>query len=203
MNTNRRAAETQGRRGRFSPLRFCALCVSAAINRFKPGTSCGRISARRGVSLVELLIAMLILALVCIAWLEIIGIQSARKEARRREAVERLAGMMDAFMYVKKSSSIPAGYYECVTITNVESGVPVPEITFNKKEPKVYPLFSSDISPIGYSLQVVKKSDLPNTERFAGEWGSSSWLVGSLYNQSDVAPQGQKAFFSLPVSLGR
>ena len=56
-------------------------------------------SAHSGVSLVELLIAMFILALVCIAWLQIIGIQSARKEARRREAVERLSGMMDAFLY--------------------------------------------------------------------------------------------------------
>jgi prepilin-type N-terminal cleavage/methylation domain-containing protein len=56
-------------------------------------------SSRRGVTLVELMIAMLILTIVCISWLKIIGIQSARKEARRREAVERLAGMMDAFMY--------------------------------------------------------------------------------------------------------
>ncbi len=57
-----------------------------------------RFASRRGVTLVELLIAMLILAIVCMSWFEILSIQSAKREALRREGVERLAGMMEAFL---------------------------------------------------------------------------------------------------------
>ncbi len=55
-------------------------------------------SLRRGVTLVELMISMLILVIVCLSWFEILSIQSAKREALRREGVERLAGMMEAFL---------------------------------------------------------------------------------------------------------
>lgn len=63
---------------------------------FLPGRL--RVAARRGVTLVELMIAMLILTIVCLSWFEILSIQSAKREALRREGVERLAGMMEAFI---------------------------------------------------------------------------------------------------------
>ena len=53
------------------------------------------IKSSPGYSLVEFLVAMLILALVSLSWLTIAQVQSANRESYRREAVERLAGMMD------------------------------------------------------------------------------------------------------------
>lgn len=199
MNTNRRAAETQGRRGRFSPLRFCALCVSAAINRFKPGTPCGRVSARRGVSLVELLIAMLILALVCIAWLEIIGIQSARKEARRREAVERLAGMMDAFMYIKFNDAESVANNACYKF---ERSGPTLKFVKDAGTNTVHAVFDNGVSPVGYQLHVVKRPLLPEGASFTNWVESSRWLVGRLFERSGTIGEAGRPFFVVPVYLG-
>ena len=106
-----------------------------------------RLSARRGVTLVVLLVSMLILTIVCIAWLQIIGIQSARKEARRREAVERLVGMMDAFMYCNKTktSFSPGGWQ-----MKYENGGSVKFYSAPTNE--VFAVFDGDVSPIGYQL---------------------------------------------------
>lgn len=70
-----------------------------------------RFSARRGVTLVELMISMLILTIVCLSWFEILSIQSAKREALRREGVERLAGMMEAFI---ASFYLPAGAQDVI-----------------------------------------------------------------------------------------
>ena len=158
-----------------------------------------RLAARRGVTLVELLVSMLILTIVCLAWLEIIGIQSARKEARRREAVERLAGMMDAFMYTYRQTSL--GFGTCYRMIldkgngrlNFEGGV----------DNEVYALFESDVSPIGYQIQVVKKSALPNADSFGSSWGASCrWLVGRLYDRHGLLAEAGRPFFVMPVCMG-
>ena len=162
-----------------------------------------RIAARRGLSLVELMISMLILAIVCIAWLQIIGIQSARKEARRREAVERLAGMMDAFMYLGSSSgTIDAGSYEMVRVGDT--------ITFNRAygANTVFPIFDGDVSPIGYRLCITNYSALLGAS-LSRDWKPEDryikgfWLVGSLYNGNGTVDQAGKPFFTLPVCTGR
>ena len=162
-----------------------------------------RIAARRGVSLVELMISMLILAIVCIAWLQIIGIQSARKEARRREAVERLAGMMDAFMYLGSSSgTIDSGGYEMVRDGNA--------ITFKRayNANAVYPMFDGDVSPIGYRLCITNYSALLGAS-LSKDWQPADrfvkgfWLVGSLYNGNGTVDQAGKPFFTLSVCTGR
>lgn len=152
-----------------------------------------RFVARRGVTLVELMIAMLILTIVCISWLEIIGIQSARKEARRREAVERLAGMMDAFMYEQKSVSSfsSCGYY----IEDEGNG----NISFPKTD-RVMPVFEEDVSPIGYQLRVVKSTD-PLVKDMIENWGNKYWLIGLLYDRTDIEPAPGNEFFKLPVRL--
>ncbi len=154
--------------------------------------------ARRGVTLVELLIAMLILALVSVAWLEIIGVQSARKEARRREAVERLAGMMDAFMYEnRKNMEIAEGGYYMVT---------------NKSElfettSDVKPIYSDGGSSIGYQLRVVT-IPTDDTEKpilngmLKKYWGTKKWLVGCLYDKHGVKTEVGNPFFVLPAYLG-
>ena len=166
-----------------------------------------RFVARRGVTLVELMIAMLILTIVCIAWLEIIGIQSARKEARRREAVERLAGMMDAFMYSKKDlRSVDVGSYyfdekEIATNNNIV-------IKFASGTQTVRPVFEDGISPIGYQLLVVEDDWVKNNCGWLREeidcWGTSrrGWLVGRLFEHNKMVSESEKPFFSLPVFLG-
>ena len=182
-------------------------------------------SFRRGVTLVELMIAMLILAIVCVAWLEIIGIQSARKEARRREAVERLAGMMDAFMYINKDK-VSEGFYrrereiasvvgdDKYTFESVDGEV----ITFKAESDgsQIRKVFSDDVSPVGYRLYAVKRSALGNPTgttanekyKFAPlqtdtEWGSKSvWLVGELYDHDGEWDKNKRPFFALSVCTG-
>ena len=168
-------------------------------------------AARRGVTLVELMISMLILTIVCISWLQIIGIQSARKEARRREAVERLAGMMDAFLYctqnVKHSRLTTGGYKMTVDVGGkvaLEKEVGVNE---------VYPVFENGESPIGYRLLVVEIAGLRDeglpVELFKG-WDLSlsdgivpRWMVGKLYDRSNCSVNDAgRPFFTLPVCLG-
>ena len=160
------------------------------------------ISAHRGVTLVELMISMLILAIVCISWLQIIGIQSARKEARRREAVERLAGIMDAFLYEKRNNQVSriteGGYYMA------EEGMSLSFPSDGKKN-HVYPMFDSDVSPIGYRLYVSRNGniDLSGKELFKNWDSSCRWLIGRLYDRSNcTVDEAGKPFFTLPVCLG-
>ena len=165
-----------------------------------------RFAARRGVTLVELMIAMLILTLVCIAWLEIIGIQSARKEARRREAVERLAGMMDAFMYSCRSGEFDQGTAE-VCFDGYQMVREGDRLFFKNDNNTsstgvVHPLFENGESPIGYQLCIVEKTSLPNAHLFTG-WDPESgrWLVGQLYEHNGSVEEAGKPFFTLPVYL--
>ena len=143
---------------------------------------------------------MLILTIVCIAWLEIIGIQSARKEARRREAVERLAGMMDAFMYMNKSYVVGGNYH-------LELNENINRIQFKRDDDAkiVHAVFDQEISPIGYQLSVVEKEDLENMESFVGwwdyEWDAPKWLIGRLYDRSGTLDDVPKPFFTLQVYL--
>ena len=142
------------------------------------------------------MISMLILAIVCIAWLQIIGIQSARKEARRREAVERLSGMMDAFMYCKKAStSFSVGGWRM----NYDVGGRVDFASAATNE--VFAIFDGDVSPIGYQLCVEKLNQLPGSDNFAGNWRSGSWLVGRLFNRNGKVDEVGRPFFVLPVRL--
>lgn len=132
---------------------------------------------------------MLILAIVCVAWLEIIGIQSAKKEARRREAVERLSGMMDAFMYINKNtSSVATGFYEELVKGDI--------IGFKAKgaDSTVYEMFTDGTSSIGYQLHVF--------DRNGAGWDGCSWLEGRLYDLTGSTNDVGNAFFSLSVCLG-
>ena len=156
-----------------------------------------RIASRRGTTLVELMVSMLILAIACIGWLEIIGLQSARKEARRREAVERLSGMMDAFLYCYRNKSCTLSCYSVKTNANRTISFP----TCGNSD--VQALFDGDVSPIGYQLAVVAKKDLPSSVDFGNNWGSCKWLVGRLYNLSNCTTNDAgRPFFTLPVCLG-
>lgn len=163
-------------------------------------------SAKKGVTLVELLISVLILTIVCVSWLQIIGTQSARKEARRRESVDRLAGMMDAFLYEKKDVNISSETsYEVFLSDNKTSFN-----CFERNNDYIYPLFDERtkdgfrVSNIGYQLRVVSTEDMINDGwEFNDEWGESKWLVGKLYNRSECKrEEAGEPFFTLPVCLG-
>ena len=77
---------------------------------------------------------------------------------------------------------------------------------------EVHPIFEGDVSPVGYQLCVVQKSNLPNEEKFVnwpnnkgarGEEKYAKWLVGKLYNRSDcLETEAGKPFFTLPVYMG-
>ncbi len=159
-----------------------------------------RFALRRGVTLVELMISMLILTIVCLSWLQIIGIQSARKEARRREAVERLSGMMDAFLYRYKDGSARSNYhYKMVRVGN--------NLDFERERnvnatQVVYPLFDNDVSSIGYRLNLVSGGQLPDKGFFSSNWRSYSWLVGQLYDRNGSVTDVGKPFFTLSVCMG-
>lgn len=150
------------------------------------------------MTLVELMISMLILALVCIAWLEIIGVQSARKEARRREAVERLSGIMDAFMYERRTSSPSPGSYAFTLDGN--------SLAFKKDANTnvVHSVFDSNVSSIGYQLCVAYTAALPERQKFAN-WEDDlykcRWLVGRLYDRIGTLADAGQPFFTLPVCL--
>ena len=160
------------------------------------GATGGR--ARRGVTLVELMVSMLILTVVCLAWLEIVGVQSARREARRREAVERLAGMMDAFLYEKRSGGVGTGGYRMEM--HAASGTLAfhPDAGTNT----VHALFDPAVSPVGYQLCVVTQAGLPADARPTGWAAAHRWLVGRLYDGNGPVREVGRPFFTLPVCLG-
>jgi len=163
---------------------------------------------RRGVTLIELMISMLILAIVCVAWLQIIGIQSARREARRREAVERLAGMMDAFIAIKtRPEQIKAGCYQLVGLNEDDKDIVLNhEISFryDGNEDTRYYVYNGEISTICYQLKVEQPNSLLSINQAKGWWQANSskypcaWLVGRLYDKTD----DNRPFFTLPLCFG-
>ena len=153
---------------------------------------------RRGMTLVELLVSMLILTLVCLAWLEIIGVQSARRESRRREAVERLPGMMDAFLYEYRNKAFSAGTSYKMVMNAAARSL---EFESTKTTNVVHALFDASISSIGYQLCVVNKKDIPQARLFGDNWGGSPWLIGRLYERNGAVADAGKPFFTLPVCM--
>jgi hypothetical protein len=151
------------------------ICFQREIEIERRGESlpgCSRFSAKSGVTLVELMISFLILTIVCLSWFEILSIQSAKREALRREGVERLAGMMETFaasinMEGKiESSNVEIGEY-IFEATNVIRGVGY-AFTKQTKENSIDELFdpvmdggaySSAACP-GYRLYVKKLKDI-------------------------------------------
>ena len=161
-----------------------------------------RFTVHRGVTLVELMISMLILTLVCVAWLEIIGIQSAKKEARRREAVERLVGMMDVFMFVARNNSLERKKISSNSYYFFERNGDAIKISPASGGKAVYPVFEDNVSPVGYQLSVVETKSLPDHEKFVNWDSTCRWLVGKLYDGNSLNGVDKGPFFTLPVFLG-
>ena len=150
-----------------------------------------RFSARRGMSLVELMVAMLVLFFVCVSWLTIFQIQSANRESYRREAVERLAGMMDVISQQGFNSQ-----YASETSWSFCEGKP----TRQTNSRIVNPVFEPTESSLGYRIRIKKSSaasDLISYNRNIAEddseavvlTGNSPVLIGELFEQSGTLGQ--------------
>lgn len=142
-----------------------------------------------GYSLVEFLVAMLILALVSLSWLTIIQVQSANRESYRREAVERLAGMMDVISQQGFNSQYASG-----TSWFFNKGKP------NKTNSRIVnPVFEPTESSLGYRIRIKQSSeasDLVSYKNIAeddSEAGvlakNSPVLIGELFEQSGTLGQ--------------
>lgn len=143
-----------------------------------------------GYSLVEFLVAMLILALVSLSWLTIIQVQSANRESYRREAVERLAGMMDVISQQGFKSQYASG-----TSWFFSKGKPTPQTNGRIVNPVFEPIESS----LGYRIRIKQSSeasDLISYKNIAeddSEAGvlakNSPVLIGELFEQSGTLGQ--------------
>ena len=134
-----------------------------------------------GYSLVEFLVAMLILALVSLSWLTIIQVQSANRESYRREAVERLAGMMD----VISQRGLDIDVRQSAVVFRFKDGI-MTESTDSDEVKTVVPLFLPSESSIGYRLMAKKFSDVKALIPEAGSFMEkrAPVLVGELFEQS-------------------
>lgn len=136
-----------------------------------------------GYSLVEFLVAMLILALVSLSWLTIAQVQSANRESYRREAVERLAGMMDAISQLGLS-------YVPGTALQFKDGQPQKLSGVNGRM-TVNPLFGPTESSLGYRLRVKELEEVgdlmslqrENDRELSVLEAYSPVLVGEVFEQ--------------------
>lgn len=181
-----------------------------------------RFSVHRGVTLVELMIGFLILTIICISWFTIAQIQSAKKEALRREAVERLAGMMDAFTDYSIFSDAIANANDLIGCSwwFDEERIQFKERDLNlvSKMFESEPVWDSGqrrwkfetISPIGYRLFVTRLEDYISQLGTHRPDDYMNWsekdtiLVGELYDQNGDIRDGDVGypFCSFKVFLG-
>jgi hypothetical protein len=145
--------------------------------------------ARRGFSLVELLVATILLIIIFIGWLQIANFQAIRKESLRRLALEKAAGYLDVMSELRPG----AGQYRIDFRDN----------TYNMAEVEPFalplPLFtnaSESSSSPGYVLRVVRNQDISdeteiahlgwtnNIERVFGGELQTYWAIIELYNET-------------------
>ena len=126
--------------------------------------------ASAGFSLIELLVATLLIMIVFVAWMRVSNFQAIRKESFRRAAIEKAAGYLDVMAPSGKAS----GFYKIVysggnylVQTNPASGYLLP--IFGEAD---YP----SSCPVGYVLWVESR---PATNG----WPSGRWAVVSLYDK--------------------
>ena len=165
------------------------------------------------------MIGFLILTIICISWFTIAQIQSAKKEALRREAVERLAGMMDAFTeYSIWSDAInnandPVGcswWFDEERIQFKERGSNLVSKMFESE-----PVWDSDqrrwkleaISPIGYRLYITCLEDYIKSRSHRRDdylnWSDTDYvLVGELYDRNGDISEVGSPFCSFKIFLG-
>lgn len=125
-----------------------------------------------GFSLVELLVAVLVLVIIFIGWLRICNFQAIRKESLRRTAIEKGEGYLD---FVAMRNLAPTSY---------SIGFSGGAYTADTTNSTIQPLFATnstidEVYPLGYIMEVKR---CPETNG----WPSGKWAVISLYDQHGV-----------------
>lgn len=164
-----------------------------------------RSSRSVGFSLVELLVATMLLTIVFVGWLTICNFQPIRKEALRRLAVEQAAGYLD--FLAASGASVKSGYFYRVSF---EHGV----YSYDSSTPDTsgcwpWPMFDSKDS-IGYTIDVVKPHDTGfpgHTGAWVEEGGHSfNWAVIRLYDRHScglalLAAREEKPFSTMSILM--
>ncbi len=128
-----------------------------------------RHKGRAGFSLVEILVATVILVIIFTGWLRIANFQAIRKESLRRAAIEKAAGYLDVMV---GSPSLSDKRYYRINWTNSNFKVDEAE------DEHVYELFNNDLL-IGYTLQVLLN--------YQEDWpAGSKWAVIKLYDRNGI-----------------
>ncbi len=157
-----------------------------------------------GFSLVELLVASVIIVIIFIAWLRIANFQAVRKESLRRLAIEKAAGYLDV-MTVERPGSL--GQYR-IAFTNdayvadaldpAEAGITqhlfevevVETINGNTVTNRVPKLGSP-----GYVLRVMTTAAI--TDILAhDDWPPGNWALIQLYDEHGVTTNDAGRVFS-------
>ncbi|NCC58868.1 MAG: prepilin-type N-terminal cleavage/methylation domain-containing protein, partial [Synergistales bacterium] len=112
--------------------------------------------AQAGFSLVELLVAMLLIVIIFTAWFRIGNFQTIRKESLRRVALEKAAGYLD----IMAGCSSNSGAYRIVFNNAYE---------VQEASGLVQPM-GSPLDPVGYVLRVEERAA-------TNGWPASTWAT--------------------------
>ena len=137
------------------------------------GTPSEKRRGTAGSSLIELLVATLVLVIAFVGWLRISNFQAIRKESLRRAAIEKAAGFLD----IMAKSGSPANFYR-IDFTNGDYLVqasPTNGYIFPVFEEVNYPANT----PIGYVLEVKWRAA-------TNGWPNGRWAVVSLYDRHGI-----------------
>jgi len=144
------------------------------VQRIRMREGYARRQASDGFSLIEIMVATVVMVIIFIGWLRIANFQAVRKESLRRAAIEKAAGYLDFIFDVP--SLLPNQYYR-VSWTNGQ--YEATHLTSGKE--LVQPLFE-EFEAMGYTLQIL--------EDYQTGWspspGLNRWAVIRLYDQHDV-----------------
>jgi prepilin-type N-terminal cleavage/methylation domain-containing protein len=152
--------------------------------------------SRKGFTLVELMVAALLIVIIFVAWLRIANFQAIRKESLRRVAIEKAMGYLD---YIAGDSQLvtagTAGY------CRVRDGAVYSKEWYpGLNDPYVEPLFRADES-IGYLLTVATRVQAGLEHE---NWPDNGyWAVIALYDKHGVhASEAGRVFFKLSSYMG-
>lgn len=141
-------------------------CSTGRLGSVVPGGFHGH--AQAGFSLVELLVAMLLIVIIFTAWFRIGNFQTIRKESLRRVALEKAAGYLD----IMAGCSSNSGAYRIVFEAN--------DYEVQEASGLVQPM-GSPLDPVGYVLRVEERAA-------TNGWPASRWATIRLYDEHGISP---------------
>jgi type II secretory pathway pseudopilin PulG len=158
---------------------------------FKGPCMRGKPRGCEGFSLVELLVASLIIMIIFISWLRIANFQAVRKESLRRLAIEKAAGYLDVMAERREN----IGVYRIVFTNNSYAVLaPVPGNAY------VQPLFKNIVGSPGYVLKVMPTSAITNILPHGGWPPAGRWAIIRLYDAYEVLEsEAGRAFSTMSI----